>query len=211
MSLGVHNLGGFDLQDFPSPFFEVIMEKIETINQFLRDTFGIDTDDSEPIFRVVWSDDQLENRLTNYTDSGVELISPEVRLLPKYSYIQHAYVLERRVLVPADNLKELAGKKKSYEPLWVFIGGNGEPVPPTINGCKFVIDTLYAALGKKSLAKYKDPEAGLTSEQLYEVKKKRIDEIENELYGNESDLKQETIGEGGSAIIVPHNYDKQVH
>jgi|SRR5215203_3287056 len=187
------------------------MEKIESINQFLREQFGIDTDDSEPMFRVVWSDDQYEKRLTNYTDTGIELLTPEVRLLPKYLYIQHAYVLERRVLVPNENLKELVSKKKSYEPLWVFVGGNGEPVPPTSNGCKFVIDAVYAALGKKSLVKYKDPLAGLTPEEVYEVKKKEIDQIENELYGDESDLKQETIGEGGSAIIVPHNYDKQVH
>lgn len=186
-------------------------ENIETINQFLRDTFGIDTDDSWPIFRVVWSDDQYENRETKYTDSGIELLTPEVRRLPKYQWVQHAYILERRVLVPDDNLKELAGIKKSYEPLWVFIGGNGLPVPPTCQGCKFIIDAVYAAIGKKSMAKYKDPLEGLTPEEANEVQKARIDQIELELYGDESGLKQETINESGSAIIVPHNYDKQVH
>lgn len=186
-------------------------EKIETINQYLRDNFGIDSDDAEPIFRVVWSDEQFENRLTKYTDSGIELLVPEVRRLPKYSYVQHAYILERRVLVPDTDLKELAGVKKSYEPLWVFIGGDGTPVPPTIKGCKFIIDTVYAAIGKSSLAKYKDPLAGLSPEELAEVKKKEIDQIEEELFGDESGLKQQTINESGSAIIVPRNYEKTKH
>lgn len=187
-------------------------EKIETINQYLKDNFGIDTDDSEPIFRVVWSDDQFEMRETKYTDSGVELLHAEIRNLPKYkSYAPHVYILERRVLVPDTNLKELAGMKKSYEPLWVFTGKDGNPVPPTISGCKFVIDALYAALGKKSMAKYVDPDAGLTAEEAYEKKKGEIDVIENELFGDESSLGGETFNESGSAIFVPPNYKDKIH
>jgi hypothetical protein len=189
-----------------------VAEKIETINQYLRENFGIDTDDSEPIFRVVWSEDQFEKRETKFTDTGIELLSPEVRLLPKYkSYIQNAYILERRVLVPDESLKELAGVKKSYEPLWVFIGKDGNPVPPTIIGCKFVIDCVYAAMGKAGMAKYKDPNADLSPEEAYEKKKLEIDKIQEELFGDESGLMGETHTESGSTIIVPKNYDKQVH
>jgi hypothetical protein len=184
-------------------------EKLETINQYLRDAYGIDTDDSEPMFRVVWSDDQFEKRETKYTDAGVELLHAEVRELPKYQWAKHFYILERRVLVPDMNLKELGGIMKSYEPLWVFKTNNDVPVPPTIEGCKFVIDCLYAALGKKSMAKYKDPNIGETPEEQYEINKTRIDKIEEELFGNESGLKQQTIGEGGSGIIVPSTYEKE--
>ena len=157
-------------------------EKIETVNDYLRDNFGIDTDDSEPIFRVVWSNDQYEKRETKYTDTGIELLHSEVRLLPKYQWIKDMYVLERRVIVPELNIKELAALKKSYEPLWVFVGADGFPVPPTISGCKFVIDTLYAYLGKQSMAKYKDNPAAIGSpEEQYEANKTTIDKIENEL------------------------------
>lgn len=182
-------------------------ETLDTVNQFLRDTFGIDTDDSLPIFRVVWADDQFDKRETKFTDSGIELLEPEVRELPKYPWIEHAYVLERRVLVPDMNLKELAGVKKSYEPVWAFYDAYGEPVAPTIQGCKFVVDVLYAALGKTGLAKYKDPDAGLSPQELYEKRQAEIDVIENELFGNESGLKQSTI-DCGSAIIMPSNYNK---
>lgn len=182
-------------------------EKLETINQHLADNYGIDTDDSNPIFRVIFSDEQFEKRETKYTDSGIELLTPEVRLLPKYPWVDGAYILERRVLVPEMNLRELAAIKKSYEPLWVFIGANGFPVPPTIIGCKFVIDALYAALGKKSMAKYKDDTAPIGSpEEQYEANKTEIDKIQNELFGDESGLGQETINASGSAIIVPSSY-----
>jgi hypothetical protein len=119
------------------------------------------------------------------------------------------YVLERRVLVPDESLKELAGLKKSYEPVWVYQGKYGFPVPPTILGTQIVIDALYAALGKKSMAKYKEDtmKIGSPAEQ-YEANKSRIDEIENELFGDESGLKQETINASGSAIIMPQGYEK---
>jgi hypothetical protein len=182
-------------------------ENIETVNQFLKEQFGIDTDDSEPIFRVVWAEDQTEKREVWHTDTGIRLLAPEVREMPKYPWIEHTYVLERRVLVPSINLKELVGLKKSYEPVWAFYDACGNPTPPTVQGCKFIVDTLYAAIGKSSMAKYKDPEAGLTQEELYEKRQAEIDVIQEELFGNESGLKQATL-DCGSAIIVPGNYDK---
>lgn len=184
-------------------------EKLETINQFLIDNFGIDTDDSEPIFRVVWSEDQKEMRRTKYTDTGIELLESVVREVPKYGWLNDnpAYILERRVLVPDINRNELADVFKSYEPLWVFHGANGFPVPPTIIGCKLVIDTLYAALGKSSLAKYAEQKQAITNPQEnYEANKQRLDELQNSLFGDESGLNQETIGASGSAIVMPQNY-----
>jgi hypothetical protein len=185
-------------------------ENIETINQHLADNYGIDTDDAEPIFRVVWAEDQFEQRETNFTDAGIELLHPEVRLLPKYQWLKGLYLLERRVLVPDPSLKELAGVKKSYEPLWPFVGADGFPVPPTILGCKFVIDILYAALGKKSAGKYADNPAPVSNPQeYYEANKQKIDEIQNMLFGDESGLGQETINASGSAIIVPSSYERK--
>lgn len=188
------------------------MEKIESINERLRDLYGIDTLLGIPIFRVVWAPDQLEKRMTDRTDSGIMLLEPEVRELPKYQWITDAYVLERLVLVPDENQKELAGLKISYEPLWVFIGADDFPVPPTTRGCQFVVDALYAGLGKKSMAKYKEDIPAIKNEQEnYEYRKKELDELQNQLFGDESGLKQQTIGASGSGIIVPANYNKGVH
>ncbi len=179
-----------------------LAEPINSINQQLIDLFGLDTATGQPIFRVVWSEDQFEKRLTDRTDSGLELPFPVMRELPKYKqWIKERYVLERLVVVPEMNLRELAGIKLSYEPLWVFKGRNEEYIPPTLWACKFVIDTLYAAIGKQSLAKYVD-EAEKYPE---EVKRERIKKLEEELFGDESSLLGRTVT--GEAIVVPQSYE----
>lgn len=180
-------------------------ENLETVNQYLRDNFGIDTDDAEPIYRVVWGPEQLEKRLMTSTDAGIQLLHPEVREVPKYWYVPEAFILEQRVLVPESDQKQLAELKKSYEPLWVFVDHQGNPVRPTILGCKFVIDCVRAAIGKKSLAKYKDPNIGASPEETQAIHRLRLQQLENQLFGNESGLKGDTIDASGSTIIVPGN------
>lgn len=179
-----------------------LAEPIESINKQLIDLFGLDTATGQPIFRVVWSDDQFEKRLTDRTDGGILLITPVVKLLPKYKqWVDARYVLERLVIVPEQNIQELAGIKLSYEPLWVFRDKFDRYVPPTLWACKFVIDTLYAAMGKTSLAKYVDEEA-LHPE---EVRNQRIDKLTEELFGDESDILGRTIT--GEAVVVPQSYE----
>lgn len=164
-------------------------ENIETINQLLQNLFGIDTVTGQTMWRVVWSDDQLEKRMTKFTDSGIELLFAEVRELPKYSWIKHRYVLERLVLVPDVNLVELAGQKLSYEPIWVFEDRHGNVLPPAFWACKFCIDTVIAAQGHKSMAKYVDDEA----KNPIESREKRIKGLEEELFGDESSLMLRTV------------------
>ena len=186
------------------------MENLETINQSLRDHFGIDSDDSESMYRVVFSNDQYEKRETSYTDTGVALLRPEVRLLPKYPWIVDKYILEERCLVPDVNLKELAGLKKSYEVLYAFADDRGRPIRPSFVACKFIIDSVRAAKGKKSMASYKpkiDPSIKNKNE-YYESRKAELDDLQNKLFGDESSLNQQTIGESGSAIIVPRNFER---
>ena len=178
-----------------------LTEPIESINQQLIDLFGLDTATGQPIFRIVWSEDQLEKRLTDRSEKGLILPFPMVKLLPKYQWIKEKFVLERLVVVPEQNIKELAGIKLSYEPLWVFKGKNEEYVPPTLWAAKFVIDTLYAAMGKTSLAKYVD-EAEKYPE---EAKRQRVKKLEEELFGDESNLLGRTVT--GEAIVVPQSYE----
>lgn len=181
----------------------LLTEPIETINRQLIDQFGLDTITGRPMFRVVWSEDQFEKRLTNCTDEGLQLLYPEVRELPKYrQWIKEKYVLERLVLVPDVSLEELAGEKLSYEPLWVFEDRYGNYLPPRFDAAKIVVDTVYAATGKQSLAKYKD------EENTPEGKLKRIAGIEQELFGNESSVGDALAHESGT-IIVPRNYQKE--
>lgn len=179
-----------------------LAESIESINRQLIDLFGLDTTSGQPMFRVVWSEDQFEKRLMNTTKEGFILITPMVMEVPKYrQWVVERYVLERLVIVPEENRDELVGTKKSYEPLWVFKGKDDRYVPPTIWGCKFVIDTLYAALGKQSLVRYVDEEA----KNPVETREGRIEKLQEELFGDESSLLGRTIT--GEAIVVPQSYE----
>lgn len=166
-----------------------LAESIESINNQLREQFGIDTASTSPMFKIVWSNDQHEMRETNCTKEGLLLLTPMVVLMPKYQWFKERYVLERLVGVPEFQQKELAGKKVSYEPLWVFQGKNDTYVAPTFWACKFIIDTMYAALGKKSMVKYVDEEAKNPEEH----REARINKLEEELFGDESFLKLRTV------------------
>jgi len=184
-------------------------ESVESINQQLIDLFGIDTVTGQAMWRVVWSEDQFEHRLgeyDDYTPGGIYLRTvKEVRYVPKYrQWIQQKFVLERLVVIPEISMPELPATKTSYEPIYPFETGSGKYLPPNILAAKFVIDTILAAQGKSSLAKYKDPDAGLTMSDVHEKKVAEIDKIQEELFGNET-----LVGDAlahKEAVIVPRNY-----
>lgn len=172
-----------------------LRERIEDINKLLLENYGKYLD-GRPNFRVVFSEDQYENRMTNYTDEGFQLINPEVRLLPKYrQFIQQKYILER--LLPVVGETDLT-EKTSYEPAWVFMDKNGGYLPPFYDGCVLVIESLLSASGKKNThTKYKDE--SLTPE----ARAAELDRVQNELFGNET-----AVGDHlnlGTGIVVPGN------
>lgn len=178
------------------------MESIATLNQRLIDEFGIDSSTGQPMFRISWANDETEMRLTDVTDDGVQLLYPVVREVKKYSYLKDTYVLERLVVIPEENLKELPATKLSYEPIWAYRDGDNNPLPPIWPATKFIVDTLYAALGKKSMAKYVDDEKNTTAEG----REQRISELAAELFGNETETGDAMSY--GEAIVVPRNYEK---
>lgn len=205
---------------------------IEAINKSLQDLYGVDTVTGLPMFRIVWSEDQYEKRHGTFDDitpAGIFVRTvTEVRLVPKYKqYIHQKHILERLVVVPESNRKELADIQVSYEPLVVFYKtnkytGKEDYVAPTLEGCKFTIDTVLSAQavqkmmltgGEKidrPLARYTDPES--EPEVAREIYKKRIDGLVEELYGDETGLMGATLSRnqgGGFGIIVPQNYTKE--
>ena len=186
-----------------------------SINKQLIDLFGIDTESTQAIWRIVWSDDQFEWRKGVYDDitpAGIYLRTvEEVRHVPKYrQWIQQKYVLERLVAVPEMNREELPASKTSYEPIWTFEDKFSNFLPPRIDACQFIINTVYAAqYGTHNLKKFVDPED--TTEKYLENKKKETDRLVEELFGDQSTLGGETVKESGSAIIVPSSYEKGVN
>lgn len=171
-----------------------LRESIESINKSLLDEYGTEFGNS-PKFRVVFSEDQYEKRLTNFTDEGLELIIPEVRLLPKYKqHIRARYILER--LIPIVGETDLV-VKVSYEPAWVFQDKDGKYLPPFYEGCQLIIDSIYSAMGRKgTFTKYKDKNVS-EEERLIHLKK-----VEDDLFGNESAMTDNLHSGSGVGFIA---------
>jgi hypothetical protein len=182
---------------------EPAAHEVEQINKLLHDEYGSDIT-GRANFRVVWSNDQYEKRLMRYTDTGIELLTPEVREVPKYKqWAADRYILERLTYIdiPAE---EMTINRVSYESIWSFVNNRMEYLPPRYEVCKIVIEAINQKLGKSFGPRYKD-----TEEQL-EEKQQRITAIQQELFGNETDT-GDAIAHG-DAVIVPRNYEKdKVH
>lgn len=175
-------------------------ESLDTINRRLADIYGRDIVTNKPIWRVVWSEDELEKRRVTHTKEGLLLLTPQVMEVPKYrQWVTAKFILERLSLVPDYQQEELAGNKISYESVWVFEHAKTkEALPAKFEACAFIIDIMYAAIGKHSAAKYKDP--GETPE----MKEDRIKKLQEELFGNET-----PVGDAlahGYGTTVPSNY-----
>lgn len=177
------------------------MESINSLNQQLKDQYGTDTSTGKVIFRIVWANDETEKRMVQHTDSGIELLYPEVREVKKYPYLADLYVLERLVVIPDINKPELPAAKLSYEPIWAYCDGRRQPLPPIWGATKLIIDTLYAALGKKSLRTY------IENPDSPEVREKRLDKIQEELFGNESNVTDALTHKQGVAGFHPMKDD----
>lgn len=165
-------------------------ESIESINRQLVENFGVDTLTGSPIWRIVWSDDQFEKRFGTFDDitpNGLYIRTvTEVREVPKYKqWIHQRFILERLVVIPEQNQDELPAAKVSYEPIWTFEDANGNYLPPKWEATKFIVDTVYAAqYSTHTLRKYVDDES--SQEKSLELKAKRVDEIVEALWGEQS-------------------------
>lgn len=178
--------------------------EVDEINRQLRDQFGADANDrSAPIWRVVWSDDQFEERMSEWSEEGFHLGTPRRVTAPKYQWIKERWILERLVLVPEQNLDELLGKTKSYEVLWIFETQEGVYLPPNYLAAKFIIDTVYAAQGKKSLRKYVDPDINDPHRES------RVNKIVEELFGNETAVGDALAYREGVSLSGPKLGDKE--
>ena len=160
----------------------------DAINNLLINHFGQDTVSELPMWRIAWAPEQFEKRFglwRDFTTEGLFIKEvTELREVRKYPHLTEHYVLERLVAVPDYQVMELGGAKISYEPIHPFWNGQMEYMPPNFVVSKFIIDTVYASQGISSLRKYVDPEAD--GNNGLEVKKQRVKEIRDGLYGNET-------------------------
>lgn len=163
------------------------LEPLEIINERLLSYYG--DINSQPKFRVVWSEDQVENVFTDKTPEGLILPTKRIITRKKYGYLSNLYILEKITPVPEENQEEV-GRKLSYEPLWVFQDNEGNALPPIWDAIIVILNTLTDILNHikgegTSDAKYPMPESEWQTTEAIEEKAKKLEEV---LFGNESGL-----------------------
>lgn len=175
----------------------------EEINRLLKDKFG-QTIDELAMWRIVWSNDQYEKRLTNHTDAGVMLLHPEVRELPKYKqFAPDKYILEHLVVVPVVSQTELPSVAMSYEPIHTFWNSKGEYLAPAYAPCDFIATAVHAAMDE---ARRGNGSMGRHKQSNDEAKQASIDEyndIHQGLFGDESGLGGAIVHKEGVAGFYP--------
>lgn len=175
-----------------------LAEKIEDINKWLKRDYGCHTDGRQ-WFRVVFAYDQLEKRIMTHTDEGLQLIHPEIRLVPKYRhYIPHShYILERIVTILPGVETDLV-EREPYEVVYTFMDKNSNYLPPLYAVCKFILDTLYENK-RVGIKKYTNPEDLKSEEEKHlEMMKYLWDDVD-------SDPDLISFGRG---VAVPTTYER---
>ena len=183
------------------------METVDTLNRRLKDYFGSYLD-GQPNYRIVWSEEQLEKRLCEYSSTGFQLIIPEVREVPKYShYIHDKFVLERLIEVPYFDQETLVSPL-SYEPIWVFEDTLGNQIFPKWEAIQVILGSVHEAAAKAVGVKYKDPALDEQDPKIgLEVREARLKGIEEALFGNETVMGDALAYREG--IVVPAPMQKE--
>ena len=130
---------------------------IDSINKSLLENYRVL--DGRPIYRVAWSDDQLEIRCGTFTDwYGPILIRQEhkaVREIKKYWYFPKPYwVLEKLSFINGykalkDIVEELVDARNgTYEPIHVFRDASDNATPVSLAVVNIILHTLHNPLKK---------------------------------------------------------------
>lgn len=98
----------------------------------------------QPLYRIIWSDNELEKRIGTFKDYFGGIFIREVRearLVPKYNYISERWVLERWIPPELCYNPELPDSQwGSFEPIYVFQDKYGKALPFSERVVHFIIN-----------------------------------------------------------------------
>lgn len=113
--------------------------------------------DGEPMFRLVWSTDQLEFRkgtVIHYVNNIRIGEAEQLGHFPKYSWMPNRWVLEQWYPGSVTYTPEIPGSEKgSYEPIYPFEDGKGQPLPLNLQVVKFIISKVFQPKSSNQLIK----------------------------------------------------------
>lgn len=123
------------------------IDEAREINNFLKGIAKVPLRDTEPIFRLVWSEDQFELRRGTFNEFYGKIFLREVtgvRQVRKYNYIHEKWVLEQWYPPQFCNQEELPESRRgSYEPIYVFQDKRGNALPVKKAVIEYIIHTRF--------------------------------------------------------------------
>lgn len=130
------------------------MTEIEILNKKIGAEYV--TLDGHQIFRLVWSENILENRhgtFREFTNSGIFVREvTEVRKVRKYNYIHNRWIFEMWAPGNLTRHPELPDAENGdYVPVYVFESRSGQYLPPNEKVVRFLISALYGKVRKDEL------------------------------------------------------------
>lgn len=174
--------------------------ELAVINNWLKNKYGM-FDELHQKYRVVWSEDELEQRRGEFQDRTEEgflrSVTNGVLLLKKYRYPQPRYVLEQLMEVPKANEELL--ERTSYEPIWTFQDKSGAYLPPLVDACYWIIETIHENVERnRGIKKYRDSRED--TKILGELKSERVKKLKEKLFGNESHIADSIVS--GTGVVI---------
>lgn len=165
-------------------------EAVAEINKKLKEYYGTD-DEGRPIYRVVFSDTQVEKRFGTFTESYGSIFLREVKGLQevkKYNYIQQRWVLEKLMFAMTDEVIGLDLNNRCYEPIYVFQDKFGRALPVVWWACEMVVKRMLGVAGGDV---YKETEADqeLKESAAYEKERAYMEDVIADIQGGDVAVK----------------------
>ena len=177
------------------------MSEINRINKTLK-SYGLNPQ-GQAIFRVVWSDEQFENRRGMFEEfyKGIYLktvVSTERK--KKYSYIKSRWIFEKWIPPERIYTSELPDTVNgSYECIYVFQDKEGNPLPLDLEICQFIAYTL-----SKNRDTFK--EKNLIEEEL-QRKEQKLDQKDEDILEDASPLMATQLHTGEAISMKRGQYE----
>jgi len=119
----------------------------ELINNWLKLHGGLNPY-GEPLYRLVWSDSQIERRwgtFNDFTPSGIFVRTfTGFRDVKKYPWIHERWLVERWCEPDLMIANEIDISRGTYEPVFVYEDKNGNPLPLALFTVQFIIAAANA-------------------------------------------------------------------
>ena len=167
-------MGGFERVPSSLTKMNSDLRVVNAINRRLHKEYRVL--DGRPIYRIVWSEDELELRKGKFTDWYGSIFIREyfaVKRVRKYWHLKNpCYVLEKLIFIRGkEELKEIASEllevsRGSYEPLYTFCDSESNPLPVNWKVVDLILYTLHHPVKRTE----SDARADLLKEEMEETK-----------------------------------------